>query len=142
MGVYFENNAIENEEGTYKATVNFEFGPAAFTTADDFPYGEKIFRNQTYIYKEPGIYEVGRMVTFGDDAGDCSGDRASSMALLNISDVSCTYGITTNAPTISPSPTTGAPTLEPTLPPSSATAAVHGQGYFAATATVIFMFLA
>mmetsp|Transcript_166 Transcript_166/g.416 ORF Transcript_166/g.416 Transcript_166/m.416 type:complete len:192 (-) Transcript_166:55-630(-) len=140
--VYFENNDSEEEGGTYQATVEFDFGPMQFVTAEDFPFGERITRNQTYIYKEPGIYEVGRTVTFGDNAGSCSNNSVFGTALLNISDASCRYGITTNAPTISPSPTTLEPTLEPTLPPSAATATVHGQYYFAATATVMFMFLA
>ena len=63
-------------------------------------FGEMVFLNDTYIYKELGYYFVRNMVKIGKGGGDSENSMALSLALLFIRENSCEWGVIINMPAI------------------------------------------
>ena len=112
--------------GTYTVSYTFDWGPTAYNTFAEFPYGVKTTVNSTNVYKTPGVYNVGYTVEFcnedgkgSDFCGDSGGDDTFSMTtLLKIEDDSCVWGYTTPSPSATVEPTTSAPTSYATMSPT------------------------
>jgi len=109
--LYFVVNSIggissNNSNETYTATVAFDWDEISFLTIESYEFGERVEMNSSYTYRQPGIFSVGYIIEFGPDAGSCANDSSSRYALLNVSEGGCEWGVTTEAPTVSPSPTT------------------------------------
>jgi hypothetical protein len=102
--------------GTYTVSYTFDWGPTAYNTFAEIPYGVKTTVNSTNVYNTPGVYNVGYTVEFckkmdSRQCGDSGGDDTFSMTtLLKIEDDSCVWGYTTPSPSATVEPTTSAPT--------------------------------
>ncbi|KAL7466834.1 hypothetical protein ACHAXS_007116 [Conticribra weissflogii] len=110
----WNNDSDKND--SYTATVAFDWDEISFVTIESYKFGERVEMNSSYTYRQPGIFPVGYIVEFGPDAGPCANGSSSSYALLNVSEDGCEWGVTTEAPTLSPSPTTAKPSRGSNFP--------------------------
>ena len=106
--LFFQLNITNSTESdAFIATIKFDWDETSHITMGVYKVGEIIELNHTHVYKEKGVYSVGYKVDFGNSGGVCEMSGSGSLGLLRIGDDNCEWGITTEAPTISPSPTMG-----------------------------------
>ena len=118
------------EPDGFEATFTVNWGPFSTTRKIvGLEYDIQHTLNETYVYKETGIYETMNKVTIKNSGGACDEAEFWQTALLRIGSDDCQFGITKGNPTVSPSPTMG-PTREETLSPTvSAAGSILGEGW-------------
>ena len=99
---------------TFDAEITFDWTDYSYSFSESLESGKLYNFSSTYAYDEAGYYSVGYDVKL-TNLGNCVADEAStgSTGLLRVDEDSCRYGVTTDAPTITPSPSE-APTENPT----------------------------
>jgi len=114
------NTTTASASETFDAVITFNWEPSFYSqTTKILEVGKMYEFHSTYAYEESGYYVVGHEIAFEvDDSIICGNGTSSSSALLRVDEDSCEYGVTTNAPTVTPFPSE-TPTKSPTT--SSAT---------------------
>jgi len=91
---------------TIDAEITFDWGESSYTTTESLETGKLYNFSSTHKYATGGYFLVGYDVAFSLE-GECNDGNVTTgnSALLRVDRYSCDYGVTTNAPTITPSPT-------------------------------------
>ena len=110
------NNSTTLPE-TFDAVITFDWEVYKYQFTETLDVGKMYEFQSTYVYEDSGYYTVGCEVAWGSEKQGLS-------ALLQIEEDSCDWGVTTNAPTITPYPSetpTESPTTESPTPCSATT---------------------
>ena len=111
------NTTTASASETFDAVITFNWEVFSSATAKTLEVGKMYEFQSTYAYEDSGYYTVGCEVAWGSEKQGLS-------ALLQIEEDSCDWGVTTNAPTITPYPSetpTESPTTESPTPCSATT---------------------
>ena len=112
------NTTTASASETFDAVITFNWEVFSSATAKTLEVGKMYEFQSTYAYEVSGYYVVGHEIAFKPDDSICGEGTSGSSALLRVDEDSCRYGVTTNAPTVTPFPSE-TPTKSPTT--SSAT---------------------